>query len=108
MRQLLEMAGPEQVSAHYESFWISRRYALGSIMLATGALMLQKVTDLNWVLRTWVAHIGMYAAIGIFFWVALVLLAVLLVALLNGGSGDRGGRGGGWLGGGGHAVGRTG
>lgn len=68
MRQLLEMAGPEQVSAHYESFWISRRYALGSIMLATGALMLQKVTDLNWVLRTWVAHIGMYAAIGIFFY----------------------------------------
>lgn len=47
------------------------------------------------------------AAIGIFFWVALVLLAVLLFAFLNGGSGGRGGRGGGgfwgggWFGGGG-------
>lgn len=68
MKQLLDLIGPEQVSSHYESFWISRRYALGGIMLATGTLALQKVTDLNWVLRSWVNNVAIYAALGVFFW----------------------------------------
>lgn len=65
---LLDMVGPEQVSQHYESFWISRRYALTGILVATSCLFLQKITDLNWVLRSWIAGTALYFCLGAFFW----------------------------------------
>lgn len=63
-----DIIGPEQVSAHYESFWISRRYALSGILLFTTCAYLQRVTDLNWVLRSYAASLSVYYALAILFW----------------------------------------
>jgi hypothetical protein len=63
-----DMIGPEQVSAHYESYWISRRYSLTGLFLFTSCALLQRVTDLNWVLRSYAASISLYFTLMILFY----------------------------------------
>lgn len=68
MRHLQLLVGEEQTSTHYESFWISRRYALTCTFLGIAGMILQKVTDLNWVIRTWTAGIPFYMMGAIWFY----------------------------------------
>lgn len=58
--------GPEQVSSHYETFYISRRFALGSIFAIVFFNYFARVSDLNWVLRTTMSTIPFYFVLGIY------------------------------------------
>lgn len=60
-----QMVGVEQVSPHYESFSVSRRFALSGIISIATLTYLSKVTDLNWVLRSVCAGLPMWFALGI-------------------------------------------
>lgn len=60
-----QMFGPEQVSTHYESFAVSRRFALSGIGTIAALTYLAKITDLNWVLRSVVAGMPVWFALAI-------------------------------------------
>lgn len=61
-----QLTGPEQVSTHYESFFVSRRFALTGLGMYAAMAYLSKFTDLNWGLKTIMAGLPLYFGLSIF------------------------------------------
>ena len=70
MRQADDVVGVEMVSSHYESFSVSRKFALISIGLFFTVSSLSKTADLNWVMS------GMASGMPSYFMLAVILCEI--------------------------------